>query len=92
MLTAINKETLKKAKEFLTSEKTLHLLTDDIYLGSDIDKWPEVLRKMLTDSAVPKARQEYELCISSLGAILWQVPPYSVFIFFKVFEALSHRR
>lgn len=71
MLAATTKEALKKGKEFWTSEKTLSELTSNNYLGSDIEGWPEVLRRMLTASVVPKAKSEYDLCISALGAVIW---------------------
>ena len=71
MLAAVNKEALKKEKEFLSADKTLRELVADRYLGSELRAWPGVLQKMLTDSAVPKAKDEYSLCVSSFGAILW---------------------
>uniref|UniRef100_A0A0N5AS05 DNA mismatch repair protein n=1 Tax=Syphacia muris TaxID=451379 RepID=A0A0N5AS05_9BILA len=68
---AVFKEALVPRKEFLTSTDALDLLLTKVYLGTNVNEWPLVIREMLSkDSVVPKCSPDYELCFSALGTVL----------------------
>ncbi|CAD5206742.1 unnamed protein product [Bursaphelenchus okinawaensis] len=66
---------LSSKKQFQTSDDTLKQLMNSEYLGNNVKDWPEALKAALNDveEAIPTANFDYQLCISALGATLWQL-------------------
>ncbi|TMS36353.1 hypothetical protein L596_003539 [Steinernema carpocapsae] len=69
------KEGLAPRTEFYTSSKTLEVLCDEDYFGSDLSKWPACLVALLEDDAtsggILKSKSKYSMAISALGATMW---------------------
>ena len=68
-LTSIIKESLAHRTEFWDSSKTLKVLTEENYFRdkeSEEVEWPEVLKKMMSDS-------KYEFCICYIPVSLMSV-------------------
>jgi len=74
ILGPVSTEELKKKTEFLSASDTLKLLLDvDYNFGSNVREWPEALSNTVADldEPIPKPKSDYELALSSLGAICW---------------------
>ncbi|ESO97193.1 hypothetical protein LOTGIDRAFT_143393, partial [Lottia gigantea] len=73
-LTSVIKESLSSGSEFWDSSKTLKFLAEgDYFKENDEFVWPNILKTMLADgdSMGMTASDNYELAISSLGAMTW---------------------
>lgn len=75
-LTLVMKEALSPKTEFWESSKTLQVLSEESYFkpnDSTNVEWPEALKGMIadTDALGCTAKDDFDLAVSSLGAITW---------------------
>ena len=72
-LPGVRKEALKNGSEFWEPDKTLNVLVENDYFGSEEGYWPQGLHSFLSDpdSKVVQAKPDGLYAVRSLGAIVW---------------------